>query len=76
MALIRSLVSQEKSVNQCSKSEKHGKIYCTWEGTYICLNEDQAVSKSDVFGIFREVATGQAKGEVFKLDEQQQKNLA
>lgn len=72
MALIRSLVSQEKYVNYCSKSEKHDKIYCTWEGTYVSVNEDQAIYKSDVFGIFRKVATGQAKGEVFKLDEQQQ----
>lgn len=36
------------------------------------MNEDQAISmlRSDIFEIFREVATGQAKGEVFKLDEQ------
>lgn len=39
------------------------------------MNDDQAISmqRSDVFEIFREVATGQAKGEVFKLDEPQKK---
>lgn len=60
MVLIRSLVSQEESVNQCIKSEKHSTIYCTWEGVYVSMNEDQAISmqRSDVFEIFREVATG------------------
>lgn len=44
MALIRFLGSQEESVNKCIKSEKHSKMYGTWEGVYVSMNEVQAIS--------------------------------